>query len=473
MSTFSGLNTAYSGLVAARYGLDVTGQNITNSTTNGYTRQRVMTSAVGGVATTGMFTGGIRVGQGVSVDGIARMGDDHLDAQVRFTAGAAAYTAVRADGLKTMEASLHEPGKDGLSADLGNFWAAWQELSKSVGETAQSGLLLGQAKTLATHIASNYQAVDRQWSDVRDTVTGAVAELNQAAAGVAELNGRIRSTLAAGGNVNELLDQRAGYTNTIAALTGGSVRQQADGTVDVLVGGNALVSGTAVHELSVAGSIRMDAVTGDPVRLVWTDRPGVPVSVDGGEIAGGLSLLAPVNGGAGGALAEAAASYNDFAVKLADRVNVIHSTGFTPGGAPGGNFFAYGSAATAASTLTVIPTSGAQIASGSLNGGPRDGSNADAIAKLATGPDSPNKVWTQVVTTIGVATKAELRQASLANLAATSAVALQLSNSGVSLDEENVNLLMFQHAYQGAARVMTAVDEMLDTLINRTGLVGR
>jgi flagellar hook-associated protein 1 FlgK len=77
------------------------------------------------------------------------------------------------------------------------------------------------------------------------------------------------------------------------------------------------------------------------------------------------------------------------------------------------------------------------------------------------------------VTNIGVATRSELQQANLAGLASTSAVTSQLSNSAVDLDEENVNLLMFQHAYQGAARVMTAVDEMLDTLINRTGLVGR
>ena len=50
---------------------------------------------------------------------------------------------------------------------------------------------------------------------------------------------------------------------------------------------------------------------------------------------------------------------------------------------------------------------------------------------------------------------------------------MQLANASVDLDEENVSLLMYQHAYQGAARVMTAVDEMLDVLINRTGLVGR
>jgi flagellar hook-associated protein 1 FlgK len=77
------------------------------------------------------------------------------------------------------------------------------------------------------------------------------------------------------------------------------------------------------------------------------------------------------------------------------------------------------------------------------------------------------------VTSLGATTRSALQHASLADQASTSAVKRQLSNSSVDLDEENVNLLMFQHAYQGAARVMTAVDEMLDTLINHTGLVGR
>jgi len=66
-----------------------------------------------------------------------------------------------------------------------------------------------------------------------------------------------------------------------------------------------------------------------------------------------------------------------------------------------------------------------------------------------------------------------MQQAKLAGIAASSAVGLQLANSSVDLDEENMNLLAYQHAYQGAARVMSAIDEMLDTLINRTGIVGR
>ena len=74
---------------------------------------------------------------------------------------------------------------------------------------------------------------------------------------------------------------------------------------------------------------------------------------------------------------------------------------------------------------------------------------------------------------IGVASKTEQQQSDLADLASSAAVNAQLSNSSVDLDEENMNMLAFQHAYQGAARVMTAVDEALDILINHTGLVGR
>ena len=108
------------------------------------------------------------------------------------------------------------------------------------------------------------------------------------------------------------------------------------------------------------------------------------------------------------------------------------------------------------------------------NGQASDGSIADAIVPARHRRQiPPTASWEGIVTEIGVAAKTELQQANLADIASQSAKSLQMSNASVDLDEENVNLLSYQHAYQGAARVMTAIDEMLDTLINRTGLVGR
>lgn len=473
MSTFGGLNAAYSGLVAARKGLDVVGQNIANANTQGYTRQRIETSAISPTAQTGMFADGIRIGQGVTVDGVARLGSAQLDAQVRFSSGTAGYTAVRANSLSAIEGSLKEPSENGISATLGEFWAGWQNLANGSDTSAPAALLLGNAAELVGQIKQGYAAVSSEWSSVRNDLNGMVSELNDAASQVAHLNARIRSTVASGGSANEMLDQRSALTTTIAALTGATVRDKADGTVDVLIGGNALVSGDRAHALATSGAATLtNAMTGaTDARLVWQEpsRSGTPVVVDSGEIAGALSMLAN-----GGPIVAAADSYNEFASGLAEKVNAIYGTD-----ADGASFFAGGATA---STLRVVPTSSAEVRAGDTTLGTYDGSIADAIAQLGAGKavdsngasiESPDSVWSRFVTELGVATQGQLQQASVASSSATSAAGQQLANASVDLDEENVNLLMFQHAYQGAARVMTAVDEMLDTLINRTGLVGR
>lgn len=477
MSTFSGLNTAYTGLASAKLGFDVVGQNVANASTAGYTRQRVTTSAVAPLNSAGLFSSGVRPGQGVSIDGIARLGNSALDAQVRSTAGDAGYTAVRANVMTALETSLNEPGANGIASQLGNFWAAWGDLSNNADESAQGGLVIGAAKTLASSIATGYQSVASQWTTARSDIAGMVDEVNATAAQVADLNGRIRSTLAAGNSANELLDARNMMTTTLAALTGGTVRELPDGTVDVLVGGNPLVTGTISQELKLTGSLTFAGSAAAPVQVEWARRPGVPVAVDGGEIGGSLTMLAPANAqGTGGALAEAAASYNALATALTAQVNDIHRTGATAAGVTNLNFFVPidpTNASPAALSLSVVPTSQADIASATPGAGGKDGSIADAIAQIGVAAGSPNKLWSASVTAIAVESKTTLKQAVLADIATTAAVNSQQSNAAVDLDEENISLLTYQHAYQGAARVITAIDEMLDTLINRTGLVGR
>lgn len=474
MSTFSGLNTAYTGLVAAKAGLDVVGQNLVNANTAGYTRQRVTTSGVPALNNAGLFSGGVRPGQGVSVDGVQRLDDAALDARVRTTTALAGYSSTRAQALATLEGSLNEPGTNGLSAQLQKFWSAWGDVANQAGEQAPVGVLLGQAGSLVTQIAAGYRAVDDQWTALRQNASGMVDDLNAAASEVADLNGRIRSAVNAGTSPNELMDRRDQLTAKLANLAGGVVRPNQDGTVDVLVGGNALVSGTTANAVKAAGAQRMSDAASDPVRLEWAYRPGAAIALEGGTIAGAVSTLAPADAsGTGGVLAEAAASYNSFAVTLAQRVNAVHSTGSTPSGATGLDFFAIDASKPAALGLSVVPTSVSQVATGTPGAGGSDGSIADAIAQLGTGANAVDKQWSSFVVRVGVASRTEQQQSDLAGLAASSASSAQLANSSVDLDDENMNMLAFQHAYQGAARVMTAVDEALDVLINHTGLVGR
>lgn len=471
VSTFGSLATAYSGLAAARAGIDVTGQNIANAGTAGYTRQRVSQSSIPAAQTGFMRGTAALAGQGVSVDGIARLASLTLDAGVRVASGSSAYADARAAALSALENGLNEPGDDGLASKLDAFWSSWSELSTHPDDPGAASAVIGAATTVASALASGSKAIDAQWSSVRGTVDGQVQQLNSAASQVADLNGRIRTALASGGNANELMDQRDQLTEQIASLAGGTVRQNTDGTVDVLIGGNAIVQGTDARSVALGGGQRL--ADGAAVTLTWTSGTAGAVSLSGGSIGGNLSLLAPVTAnGTGGALAEASASYDQVATKLATAVNAVHATGTTPTGATGTPFFSLAAGVPAAQGLGVVPTDGSGLATRNA-AGELDDSFADALSRLGTASDGADRSWATFVAGVGTASRAASSESTLTGLALTNARTQQQSSAGVDLDEENVNLLSYQHAYQGAARILTAVDEMLDTIINRTGIVGR
>ncbi|KHL02398.1 flagellar hook-associated protein FlgK [Sinomonas humi] len=473
MSTFGALNVAYRGLSAAQQAIDLAGQNIDNVGTDGYTRQRIEQSAVGPLAQAMGSAAVQQVGQGVSVDGIARLGDALLDTSVRSTSSSAGYAAQRSTAYQDIEATLQEPGTSGISAQLQSYWSSWQDLANQPGDASAASTVIQNGKQLAAKLSSGYSALSAQWASTQSETQGMVTSLNDAATQVAALNTTIRSTLAAGGNANELIDQRSKLTETIASLAGGTVRQQPDGTVTVFLGGNALVTGGTSRAVQLVGAQSMADTSSPAPSLVWADRPSVPVGPDGGTIAGDLSILAPANGsGTGGPIAEAAAQYNSFATSLAQAVNTVHAQGKTPSGTTGLDFFSLDPSRPAAQGLGVVPTDASGIATGAVNSGAKDGSNADAIAQLSTQTDSPDSQWASFVSILGSASQAAQQQATTTQGAATNAKTAQTSNASVSLDEENVNLLAGQHAYEAAARVLTALDQTLDTLINHMGTVG-
>lgn len=469
MSTFSGLSAALSGLSAARAGLDTVGQNLTNLKTAGYTRQRLETSAVAAGTNTSLYSAGAKPGQGVAVTGISRLGDEFLDARVRTASSNSGYTTARAGALDGIEGVLGEPGPNGLSTGLQGFWAAWQEVSNHPGETASGAVLLQKAGSVTATISSGYTALENQWSQTRATVDSLASDLNTSAQQVAALNGQIRAAQSAGSPANELIDRRNLLAEHISEVAGGTVRTLPDGTNEILLGGNQLVSGTQANAVKVSGATSMR--TGQPVQLDWARPGGSQVELDGGTLAGNLSVLAPAAAdGTGGDIAEAAEGYNRLAATLAAAVNAVHRSGTSPDGKSGQDFFTIKGAGPAAVGLAVVPVSAQAIAAGT---GGKDGSVADKLGQLGTAAEGPSAQWTASVVRIGTAVKVGLQQAAMADSALAGAQANQLANASVDLDEENTNLLAFQHAYQAAARVLTAVDETLDVLINQTGRVGR
>jgi flagellar hook-associated protein 1 len=473
-STLGALQTAFNGLAAAQAGIDVTGQNIDNSSTTGYIRETVNEQAIGAPAQVGLATGAPGVGQGVQVTGIQALGSSLLDAQVRTTNASAGYSGVRSTALTQIETALGEPSTNALSGQLSSFWSSWQDVSNQPGDSAPVGTLLGQASTLVTQISNAYQSLQSQFSQTSSDVTAKVAQLNSDASQVAQLNGQIRTTIAGGGDANELIDERNNVASDIATLAGGTVTQNADSTININIGGSNLVQGTTARSVQVSGASDLQDAAASPPQVVWSDSAtGSPVNLGSGEIAGDLSMLAPANAaGNGGALAETAAALNTLATNLASQVNAVSQTGVTSSGATGQNFFALQAGLPAALGLSVVPTSASGVAVAAVGAGAADGSIADQISQIGASAGSPDSSWTSYVVALGTQSQTATQQSTLDSSSQAAATTAQASQESVDLDQENMNLIAYQHAYEGAARVMTTLDDMLDQLINHTGLVG-
>jgi flagellar hook-associated protein 1 len=219
-----------------------------------------------------------------------------------------------------------------------------------------------------------------------------------------------------------------------------------------------MVNGATARQVTVAGASRMADQSSAPIAVNWADS-GVPAVISGGTASSALGSL-------NSTLPGYAAALDSVASTVAATVNAQHAAGFDLGGTAGEEFYT-GSTAT---TLGVAITDPAKVAAAATAGGSLDGGNADALADLAKAPGGPDSVYRQVVVELGVAAQAINRRAGIQNVITQDIDAARSAQSGVNLDEEMTNLLAYQRAYEAAARVINAVDSMLDTLINRTGL---
>lgn len=477
MSTFSGLSTALSSLIAQRQALDVSAQNVANANTVGYTRQRAGFTSVSSVEVPSMFSNGLTTGQGTRISSVDRLADVFLDAKVRVATSSSSFLGVRADAYSALETSLGEPGKTGLATQLSDMWAAWQEVGNYPDKSSSRAVLLESSRAVTERLGTQYATVRTQWAQTRESAIAEIDQVNSAAANIADLNDRIAQITASGATAHELEDRRDLLVTQLSELVGASSQVRADGTIDVVVGGNALVRGTHVSTLTVAGATSFDQVTADPpqgVSVVWTDRPTQDAALTGGSVAGRLSVLAPADGtGAGGPLAETAARLDELATSIATQVNALHAPALRPDGTAGGDFFTFTAGLPPALGLTVAITDPDDVAVAATGAGALDGSIGDAIGALGTSAGSPDSQWSAVVVDLGVRSASATSRAKVAEVARSTAEQQQLAQASVDTDEETVNMLAFQRAYEGAARVLTAMDEMLDTLINRTGIVGR
>jgi len=459
---FFGLDLALRALQDQQTVIDITNHNVANANTPGFSRQ----TAALGTTTPYTLPGTNRspqpgqIGTGVSVEAIQRARDVFTDLQYRTESSTLERAKSLQDSLEQVEVTLNEPSDTGLSAQLAKFFPAWQELVNNPTEDAVRATLVQQSATLATSFNKTSQQLTALQKNLDDQVGVNVAQINSLANQIAAINRQIVQVEVTGDHANDFRDRRDLLLDQLSELIGITVQDNANGSINVSIGSHALIQNQTVDQLTTT----LTAPGG--FREVRFASDSSLVSLNGGKVQGEILARDQY-------IAGYLAKLDQVAGDLITAVNALHTTGYGLDGVSGRPFFSGSDAA----TMAVDPAIAAdprRVAAASAAGQPANSAVALQIAQLRhTLSPTPEGAYTALVSTLGV------DSAAVRDEVANQTGLVQLldrrrqSTSGVSLDEEAVNLVRFQRAYEAAARLITANDEMLDKLINETGRVGR
>jgi flagellar hook-associated protein 1 FlgK len=451
MSLNSILSIARSALLTHQKAQEVTGHNISNAYTEGYTRQRLRIQAA-----PPLVTSWGTVGRGVVEQGVERIRDRYLDATYRAEAGSLG----RSDTLRTLLAGIEsifgEPSESGLAAALDAFFSAFAELANDPSSLAARTLVQSAGRRLARQFNLVAGGIAEAQSKALAQLRGTVDEVNSLARRIAQLNVEILAGAGIAQSAPDLADQRDQLLDRLSQLATVRVLHNDNGTLSVVAGDTMLVEGGMSRSIAVQAA-------GSGFQLI-TDG-NTPFAAGGGQLDGLLEFL---NVRAG----DLSARLDQLAAALVSEVNALHQTGVTPGGASGTNFF--DPAGTTALTIALDPAIAASalaVAAGNT-AAPGDNSVALAISQLrgtgiaALGGASAGEYLADLVSYLGNSVRDLDAEATVARSLVAAAEMQRQSVSGVSLDEELTALMVHQQAYTAAARVVSVANEMMDDLLH-------
>jgi flagellar hook-associated protein 1 len=447
LSTFMGLETTLRGILAQQLAINVTGHNIANANTVGYSRQSALLAPTDPYTEPGVSRPpqAGQLGTGVDVASYTRIRDGFLDIQYRAQAMKQGLSTATQDGLSQVQDALAEPSDNGLNALLQKYWSSWQDVSNAPENMATRQSLAQNTASLADGFNALASQLSTIQSQTGQNVLSTIDQVNSIGGQIAQLNDAIMKDTVTGDHPNDLLDQRDLLVDQLSQLGNVTVTATTLGQVDISIGGAALVSGAAASTLAESNM----------------------TSLTSGKLAGLITLRDTTIPGYQSQL-------DTLASTLITATNAQHAAGFDLNGTAGGAFFTGTSASTIAINPLLIANPALIAASG--NGKVGNSDNALALANIRNqaliGSSTIDTAYSQLVTQIGSDTQQAQRDSDTANLLTGSIDDRRQSVSGVSLDEEMTNLVKFQRGYQASARAMSAMDEMIDQLISRTGKVG-
>ena len=528
--TFYGLEIGKTGLFMSQKGLDVTGHNIANVDTAGYTRQRIISTAYDPYNTVTKFkpVSKALVGSGVNVMIHDQVRDIFLDRQFRTEQSLYSKWATRTSGLNYVESLFEGSEMSSLDNGINKLFEAFNALEEEANDREQRVLIKENAESLSLIFHTVYERLIEQQESQNLAVKAVADKINTLAENIKALNKSIYSYEIDGDlRALDLRDKRNLLLDELSALADIEYRETEENKLIVTIGGVELVnhlSGDRIVCAEIPNDLTPENATDTLYAPYWESQVTDPtdpaqiaaalVDVKGGELRAHLDLRdngldASASGEVPG-IPYFVELINQLARAIVQNVNDIHKTGWThPGsGDPsrqGVSFFDdYGdiSLVTAgniklSSDITAEPDSVFNIAASSkeivLDGVDPEklemGNNEKAkqlfnlsllkelkVDMPGATPDvnigSFASFITGILVDLSVTLSDSKKMTDMQNTQLLNADLLRTSVSGVSLDEEMTQLIKYQHSYNGASRLITTMDDALDTLINRMGRVG-
>ena len=495
-STFMGLSIASRGLTASQVGLATTTNNISNLDTTGYSRQVLNQTSVGPAA---VYSSSL-VGAGAEVTSVDRVRSDRLDQKYWQENSASSAWNAKSTYLSQVETVFGSTDTSNISTALDTFNTDLESLSTDPSSTSARAVVLEQANVICSTLNDTASQLTQLRSDVNSEVKIAVEQINSYTTQIADLNQQIGVAKASGASSNELEDQQGVLVDKLSGLVGIDVTKADNGVLTITIDGATLVNGNKTKQLECYTVTDSSSDQCGMYGIRDADTGADFATGDSGAISGYLQVRDGSSSSSKG-IPYYTKQLDEFTQSFAQAFNegVTTSTTNYNGNADGVGldgttdirFFSYDDKSSAdlmasgadtaavyknitAATITVskdIQEDTDKIAASSSTGADGNNDNINDIISICESADisgnaTAEDLYNSIIATVGTASdyaKTEYsRKSTITNYIDTS----RSSVSGVSSNEETVNLTKYQQAYAASASVTSTWSKIYDTTIN-------
>ena len=449
---FGSLSIAVRSLLAQEGAINTTANNISNVNTLGYSRQiPILTEAPP------LDTGQMSIGNGVNFEGVQSVRDNILELRIDQETQQQNQLQSYVNSMNQVQSLFNDTEGGGLGDVINQFFSSFQQLADNPTDVPTRQAVLSAAQNLASAFQQTGQQLSTIQGGIDQEVSQTVDEINSDTTQLAGLNQQIASLQGNSEQAGMLEDQQYSVLNSLSKLVDVAVTDAGDGSLTITTtNGAPLVAGAQSFALSTA----TDPSTG--FQHIFSQGTDETSNFTGGQLAGLVEARDQ-------AIPSALSNLDNLAAGIINAVNTQNGQGYDLNGDKGGNFFqpvvqpSPGSNAGAAENMAVAITDPSKIAASS-DGTQGDNANALAMANIqnqaVVNGETATDFYSNLVSTVGSDVSSATDEQEAVGLVLTQLQNQRSDISGVSLDEEAANLIRYQRAYEAAAEVVAAINDI-------------